>query len=162
VLPLLFGAAAVVQGIGAVLDHQAQKKQAKAVRKSALKNLDLIYDDLDARAREERAAALQQQEMVELEGGALEGQTVTSAAAANVQGATVDALLKDVQRQEAQAKLTIGTNLSNTEGQIARQKRGAIADAEAQIAGAPNPSSAALGMRLAGIGLNSYTQYRSL
>ena len=158
-LPLIIGAAAA-QGIGAILGHSAQKKAYNANKKLALKNLDLIYDDLNARTLQEREAAGQQREMTAIEGGMLEGQTAVSAAAGNVQGATVDALLRDVQRQEAQARLTIDTNLSNTEAQIGRQRRGAALAAEQQIASVPKPSGASLALRLAGVGLDAYSAYK--
>jgi hypothetical protein len=161
VLPLLIGASVVLGGAQAILGHQAQKKQARENKKAALRNLDLIYDDLNARALEERASATQQKEMVATQAGALAGETTTSAAAGNVQGASVDALLRDVQRQEAQARLTIDTNLGNTEAQIERQRRGASVDAQNQIAGVQSPSGASLAMRLAGVGLDAYSLYKS-
>ena len=142
-----------------ILGHNAQKKAARENKKAALKNLDLMYDDLDARAAEERAAATQATEMVELDAGQLEGQTTVSAASGNVAGGTVDALLRDVARQEAQAKLTIGTNLENTLGQVGRQKRGAVAMAEQQIASVKPPSDLGLALGLANVGIGAYNSY---
>lgn len=159
-LPLILGAAAFKLG-GAILGHSAQKKAYRENKKGALKNLDLIYDDLNAREAEERAASLQAREGVELQGGALAGETVSSAAAGNVAGASIDALIRNVARQEAQAKLTIDTNLENTQAQIQRQARGAQLGAVDRINSVQKPSNGALALRIAGIGLDAYSQYNS-
>jgi hypothetical protein len=142
-----------------ILGHNAQKKAARENKKFALKNLSLMYDDLDARAAEEAAAASQATQAVETDAGSLEGSTAVSAASGNVAGATVDALLHDVARQEAQAKMTIATNLENTLGQVQRQKRGAVAMAEQQIAAVKPPSDLGLALNLAGVGIGAYNQY---
>jgi hypothetical protein len=159
-LPLIIGAG-VAKGIGAIFGFNAQKKAYRENKKAALKNLDLIYDDLNAHEAEERAAALQAREGVELQGDALEGETVTSAAAGNVVGASIDALIRNVARQEAQAKLTIDTNLENTQAQIQRQARGAQLGAIDRINSVQKPSNGALALRIAGIGLDAYSQYKS-
>ncbi len=159
-LPLLIGAG-VAKGIGAIFGFNAQKKAYRENKKAALKNLDLIYDDLNAREAEERAATIQAQENVALQAGALTGQTATSAAAGNVAGGSVDALLRDVLRQEAAAKNTLDTNLGNTISQIGRQARGAQLQTVDRINSVQKPSAGALALQIAGIGLETYTNYKT-
>lgn len=90
----------------------------------------------------------------------LAGQTTVSAASGNVAGASVDALLNDVVRQEGRALSTIDANLGFAQGQLRREKRAAHARAEQQIAGVKSPSWASLGLQLGGTALNTYIGLR--
>lgn len=153
-------ASAGIKIVGSILGYNAKKQEAKANKKAALQNLGLMYNDLNARAAQERAAASQARETVQEQAGALEGQTTVSAASGNVAGATVDALLGDVSRQEGRALSTIDANLGFTEGQIKREQRGAHARAQQQIAGVKSPSWASLGLQIGATGLNTYASLR--
>jgi hypothetical protein len=158
--PFLIGAGLNIAG--SLFNFGAKKKAAKANKAAALENLKLMYNDLNARATQERAAATQATEGVQLEADALEGQTATSAAAGNVTGATVDALLRDVSAQEGRALSTINTNLDFSLGQVKRRQRAAVAQADQTIKGIQKPSLLGLGLEIGGSVLNSYTGYRGL
>lgn len=150
-------AIAVGQGL---LDYFGKKKQAKANRKAALANLAIMYDDLNARARQEQAAASQQRQAVQQDAAHLRAETTVGAASSNVAGASVTALLNDITAQELNATGTIDQNLENTLDQIQRNKRGARAQAESQIAGVPQPSLAGAGLGI-GVGVfDAFQRYR--
>jgi hypothetical protein len=136
----------------------AKKKQQKAVKKAALNNLQALYSDLNARmAQEDMAAAnvrVETQERAAIERGAVEA----GAASSNVAGASVTALLNDITRQEGNAVSIIDRNLSFTRDQVRRQKRGAVAQYESALAGAPAPSLIAAGLELGSDLVNIYSR----
>jgi hypothetical protein len=147
----------IIQGIGAIAKHQAQKKAAKANKKAALTNLKLMYDDLNAQASQQIAVAADARMNTAVEAEGLKGSATVGAASSNVAGASLTAILNDITRQEGQANSTIDRNLSNTLAQVQRQKRGARANAEAQIAGVQNPSWLATGLQIGGAALDTYS-----
>lgn len=77
-----------------------------------------------------------------------------SAGEAGVAGASVDALLGDIGRQDAEYKTATDINLNNTLDQLEAEKRGIRVQAENIKAGVAAPSPLALGVGLAGAGLN--------
>lgn len=143
--------------LGSIGKYKAQKKAAKENRKAAIENLKLVYNDLNALSIQESAAASQEAQMASTQAAGLRGETTVSAAAGNVGGASVDALLNDVSRQESEALSVINTNLGFKKDQIRRRQRGAQAQAVAQINGVPQPSMGALALDIAGTALNTYS-----
>jgi hypothetical protein len=144
----------------ALFGWNAKKKQQKAVKKAALSNLQALYSDLNARlAQEDMALAnarVETQERAAVERGAVEA----GAASANVAGASVTALLNDITRQESNAVSILDRNATFVRGQVARQKRGAVAQYESTLAGAPAPSLLAAGLELGGDVLDAYSRWR--
>lgn len=146
--------------MGSIGKHKAQKKAAKENKRAASENLKLVYNDLNALSIQESAAASQEAQMAQTQAAGLRGETAVSAAAGNVSGATVDALLNDVSRQESEALNVISTNLGFKKDQIRRKQRGAQAQATAQINGVQQPSMGALALDIAGTALNTYALYK--
>ncbi len=86
-----------------------------------------------------------------------------AAADAGVGGNSVDELLQDFRRQEAEASDTLRQNNSFNVSQIQSQEAGLQAQAQGRIASSrpgpiTGPSSLALGLSLAGSGFSSYNQ----
>ena len=162
-MPFAFLAASfVTSALGSILNRSAQQKQAKATKKAALANLKLLYSDLNARAQQEQAAAVQSRLAVQGQGEALRGSAITGAASSNVAGNSVLAVLHDISRQESNATQTIDTNLTNTLNQIQRSKRGAKAQTEGIINGANAQVTPwwATGLQIGQAGLNAYGAYK--
>lgn len=157
---LIIGSA-LIKGISSFLGYNAKKKAAKANRQAALENLGFTQNTLGQREAQEKEAAIVAKQDIGLDADSLRGQTVTSAAAGNVMGSTVDLLLQDVAAQEGRAKSGVERQLDFTLSGIESRRKGAVIEAKQRIASVPNPSAGALALDLAGVGLSAYSSYRS-
>lgn len=145
--------AAVAGGLqigGAIANHQAQKKQAKAVRAAAHRNLRLERRAIAVRQIQEGIATSEQLRDIRLEAERREGSIRASAAASGVQGDTIDALIGDLSGSEGRAARSIKDTYVATLDQLELEKQAADARAAARIAGAPEPSALATGIRIGG------------
>jgi hypothetical protein len=145
---LAMNAGSAVAGAG------AQNKQAKANKANALEALRLGTRDVNARLREETAAASQQEQQVLAAGAAGLSTAQTSAVENGVGGQSVDALVAEVLRQQGAATDTIAANLDMLGDQAERQKQGLVAEANSRIAGTPPANPLATGLGVAGAGLS--------
>jgi hypothetical protein len=137
-----------------LLGASAQNKQARANKANALEALRLGNTDVNARLREETAAASQVKQDVLAAGAAGISTAQTSAAESGVAGQSVDALVSEVLRQQGVASDTIAQNLDMIGDQAERQKKGLVAEANSRIAGSPGANPMATGLGVAGAGLS--------
>lgn len=159
----ILGVGSALLGVGgAIADHKAQKKNAKAERAAARTTLTSQLRDLSLRGQQEMLAAAQEANLIKREGLRTRGSLAANAAASNVAGASVDALEAELLRNESEAMHVLDTNLSMTLDQITGHKRAAITEANNRIAGAPNPSALATGIRAGGSALSAGYEWMRL
>lgn len=159
--PLSVTAAAVSIG-GVIAGADAQNKQDAANKKSSAAALKVANRDISIRALQERIAATQEAQALNLQAADASAQTQTSAAAGNVGGMTVDLLLQDLNAQRLTGLQRITDQKEDILAGLDRERSGALATSRnrnAQTAGA-NPL--ATGLRIAGAGLDLAAQRRSL
>lgn len=143
----------------AVAGHEAQEDRAEATRAAAKRARQAEVTDILMREVEERRAARQQERRVGLQADRAEGAARASAAAAGVEGLTMDLLLGDIQGQEGRAKEVIDTNLDTILAQLDRMIEGAFAREESRANQAPEPSMLATGLRIGSGVLNAVSLY---
>jgi hypothetical protein len=150
---LAIGSLALNAG-GSIAGASAANKQAKATKASALESLRLGVADVNARVREETAAAGQTSQQIAAAGEAGTATAQTSAAESGVAGGSVDALVMALLKQQSGAQGVVDANLSAVEAQAQRQRAGLAAEASSRIAGAPVANPVATGLGIAGAGLD--------
>lgn len=153
------GSFAVSAG-SAVAGYSAQAKQAKANKTAAIDANAQTYKALDERASQEKDAATQTIMAADRQARATDALARTSAGAAGVAGASVDALLSGIAHDKFTAEQTINTNLGNTLQQIDAEKKGADATMVSRENAVPPPNPFMLGLQIAGSALDAYTQSR--
>lgn len=156
---LAAGSFAVSAG-SAVVGASAQAKQAKANKKAAQGANAETYQALDTRANQEKDAATQTIMAADRQARATDALARTSAGAAGVAGASVDALLAGIAHDKFTAEDTIKTNLGNTLSQIDAEKKGADATMQNRINSAPPPNPFAVGLSIAGDALDAFAGFR--
>jgi hypothetical protein len=143
--PLSIGLGAVAIGsqvAGDIAANKAAEKQRKAIEKAANASLEGQLADLQARAKQEREAAqFQVQQDQELSLAEL-GLAQASAADSGVTGGSVDALTSSLKRRATVSRDITGLNLQNVLEQLSRGARGAIAERDSRVAGAPQGTPA--------------------
>lgn len=148
-------AASTVVSIGSdIVQNQAQKKKAEAVQSSAKANAAAQIGQLDVRAGQEQQSANMSIMQADRQARLADAQGRVSAGEAGVAGASVDALLTDIQNKDDQYKTNTDINLQDNLDQIQAEKQGVYAQEQSQINSAPFPSDLATGIQIAGQGLN--------
>lgn len=142
---------------GDILKAKAEKNQAKQTVASAkLASVEEV-NQLSLRENQEQDAAGQSILQADRAARLNDATARVSAGEAGVAGASVDALLNDIQRQNDEFKTNTNINLQNDVGQIEEQKRAARVDAQNRINSVPFPSSLATGLQIGGDVLGAVT-----
>jgi hypothetical protein len=155
VIPLILEAAASALKIGsAIAGHSAQAKAAKANKAAA--NLAFQNDVLQINTREnqEQDAATQTILSADRQARSVDARARVAAGAAGVAGASVDALLADIERDKLSFGATTNRNLGLTIQQLEEQKVGAAATRDNRIASTPAPNPLLTGLQIASAGLD--------
>ncbi len=154
-------AAAVSIG-SAIVGAVGQSQQNTANKKAAAAALKIQNRDISIRALQEKVAAAQEAQALNLQAGEAAGLTNASAASGNVGGMTVDLLLQDVENTRLAGLDRIDQQTEDTLGALDRERSGALATSRnrANQTSAPNPF--AVGLRIGSGVLDAYSFGRSM
>ncbi|WP_313196208.1 hypothetical protein [Shinella zoogloeoides] len=161
-----FGIGAVQTVVGYMGEQSAAKQQNEMVRenqRNANLNAAREYTDVQTRQIQEEDAAAVQKQDVAREARAARATTMAAAGEAGVSGLSVDALLADVYGKEATAKDRISQNTGFTTQNLTRELDGVKAKAQDRINSMPwasGPSPFAAALKIGGLGLNSYSNFK--
>jgi hypothetical protein len=150
-LPLILAGASLLTSAGsALVDHRRQATQAKQTHSAALDSLLIERRDITARGSEERRASARS-----VDDGARAGTDARSLARASagesgLGGMSIDFLLADIDRQEADHRTSVLENLSMTLNQLDRLRAGASATAQSRSNSAQPPSALNTALRIGG------------
>lgn len=150
---IIAGTSLAVGIAGDVMGANAQNKRSKQVAQAADANAVSQTRQLDVRSVQEQEATSQSILQADRQARFADAQARVSAGEAGVAGASVDALLGDIERQHAEYRQTANENLSNTLDQIQEEKVGVRANAASVKAGAPPANPFATAVQIAGQGL---------
>lgn len=138
-----------------VMQYQAQQRQANAQaeyqnqlaiarneqieRNAELANRAFIQqsEQINRRTQQEQVAASEEIQQVQIERLDAQGRAEAAAAAAGVQGLSVQNLLNNFQRQEARYRSAVQQNLAFAQENAEAEKKGLRAQAEGRIASIP-------------------------
>lgn len=158
--PVIAGAALAVQVGGVIADHKAQKKQSKANERAARRAQIIERNAISVRQIEEGSAASRRLRDLRLEAEQREGLIAASAGGAGVTGNHIAQLMGDLEGSVGRAAVDVMDSYTATLDQLERRKIEADARAEARIAGAPEPSIAATGLRIGGAVTNVVSDFQ--
>ncbi|WP_052063893.1 virion core protein, T7 gp14 family [Nitrincola sp. A-D6] len=150
---------------GQAQDEQAAA-QSRANYNSAVTNNAMLvadYQQQGIRQQQEGQAAISEQAENSLEALRNKASMATSAGESGVGGASVNALLADLTRQNANRNQTVEQNLTNVRQQVAYENKTNHSSAKARNSSMPKPQRnnwAATGLQIAGAGISSYGQYK--
>jgi hypothetical protein len=145
-------AGGAVNAVGPARANPANDREAqKAFRQNV--------NDLDARAAEERVAALAQQNAVDRQAQSSAALARVAAAEAGVTGNSVAAQQQSIEADQGRANEAINQNLDATLRQIERMKRGQLSTLQGRENAVQGPSALGVGVQLAGIGADAFTQF---
>lgn len=150
---------------GQAQDAQAAA-QSRANYNSAVANNAMLvadYQQQGIKLQQEAQASQAEQHENNLEALRDKARMATSAGESGVGGASVNALLMDLTRQNANRNQTVEQNLNNTRQQVAYENKANHSSAKARNASMPKPVKnnwAATGLQIAGAGVSSYGQYK--
>lgn len=163
---------AVVGGLGAIQQHQAQSAMAEAQtaryeqnRTMATRAYNTERQHLRARRLEEQEATMDQMEDVRIEGLRRRATARVAAGEAGVFGRSVDAREADLRGQEGTIRSRAAGQLTRNLRQIERQKQGLWHQKQRRINSMQpgvQPSSAALALNIAGSAVGGAMQYQQL
>lgn len=132
-----------------IAKSEGAKKERKQGTQAANRAYEATIEDLNARLEEERLAAATQVDQAGVDSESARGTARASAAAAGIQGKSVDLLIKDIDRSEAVYRDSVDDNLISTEAQIGRLKDQAGVNRDNQIAALPSYNPFLGGLRIA-------------
>lgn len=143
-----------VEAGGKVASYMGQKKQAKAVATAADNSARQQIGQVSLRETQTQDSASQSILQADRQARAADAEARVSAGESGVAGASVDALLNDVQRQDSEYKTATNVNTQDELAQLEAEKQGIRVQAANQKAAVPQPSTLALGTSLVGAGLD--------
>jgi hypothetical protein len=146
---------AVVKAGSAVADFIGQSKQSAATRRAALAAERQEIGQVNLRQSQEQQSARLSIMEADRQARAADAAARVSAGEAGVQGASVDAVLGDIARQDAEYRTQTNINLQNTLDQLDQQRKAIQTNAHNIIAQNPAPSGLGLGLNLFGAGLDA-------
>lgn len=117
-------------------------------------DLRIQNHDLSARESEERQAAAAEIEEGQRQARQASSEVRVSAAEAGVAGMSVDALLGDIERDQAVHQSSVTDNLTISIDQLQRMRMGASADTANRVRSVPSASPWLTGLKIAGAGLD--------
>lgn len=150
---VIAGASLAINLVSSIFSHSAKKKAAKRQREEALRATREASRDISLLEMQQQDAS--QRTIFEADRSARSAQALTavSASEAGVAGASVEALLGDIDRKLGEFKTAEQRNLKSVITQLQREKATGQQTARSRIAAAPDPSLIALGLTFAGAGL---------
>lgn len=160
--PVLVGVSLAVKAGEAIADHKAQKKQSKATEEAAKRAQVIERNAISTRQIEEGSAASRRLRDLRLEAESREGLIAASAGGAGVTGNHVAQLMGDLEGSVGRAASDILDSYTATISQLDRRKVETDARAAARIAGAPEPSVLATGIRIGGAVTNAVSDFQSI
>lgn len=152
--------------IGFVGQQQAYSQQLQYHNENAARadaDMKRGYISTQRRMIQEEAAAAGERQEVAREGRAARARAMTAAGEAGVSGLSVDALLADFYGREAEFMDRSYQQVEWSHQQLTENMHGIRSQAEDRINAVPKPVKPSFidaGLRIAGAGLNSYTQYK--
>lgn len=147
---LAFAGLALATKVGSELaERSATRKERRQTIASANEAYESTIGDLNARILEERQAAALQYDETGVQTSAAVGSAMASSAAAGIQGRSVDLLIQDLLKEQADYRVSVDRNLAATERQIGRSKEAADVQRRNQIRGAPSYNPFLGGLRVA-------------
>jgi hypothetical protein len=141
-----------------VSQSNASTENANNANEAAKNSLGL----LGLRAQQERRAAAATVFQQDLEARRADAATRVAAGEAGVAGASVDALIADIERQRLAAEAGVKANTEATLDQLAQERKVVRTNRNAQISAVPQPSPWATGIRIGGQVLETATSYAQL
>jgi hypothetical protein len=143
----------VIGATGSVAQHSAQNKAAAANKREALRAQREASKDISLLQVQQQDATART--IYEADRSARSSQALArvSAGEAGVAGASVEALLGDIDRQLGEFQSTEQRNLDMALDQLQREKISGRQVAQSRIAAVPRGNNLALGISLAGAGL---------
>jgi hypothetical protein len=149
----------VIETASAVMDHVEQQKKSEENQKSAEENARNSMRLIGMRQQQEQQAQAQTLFQQDMEARRADAANRVQAGEAGVAGASVDALLSDIQRQQLLADQSV---VKQTDAQLAQDeelKKQVTAQKNQQIASVPRPNLAATGLRIGGSIAKGAAQY---
>ena len=160
-----------VSAMGALMSYQQQQSQYKAEQARYRQNQLLAQRSMLEQARQvsireeqERSAAMDRLRQSNIEAAKVQGRMVASAGEAGVSGMSIAGLLADVERTKLNNEGTINRNFDSVLQQGRVDREGLLSQAEGRVNSMNIPQAPSLlgtGLQIAGIGLDSYSKYRS-
>lgn len=151
--------AAAISAGGAIAQDAAQSKASKANKANALAAMADTWRALGIRQQQEQQSAAQTIMQTDRQARTAKALASVSAGEAGVAGASVDALLTDINVQRLTADTTTERNLQMVQDQIQAEKTGAKVQAQNRINAVPSPSGLQTGLQVLGAGLQFGTEY---
>ena len=143
----------------AVAQHQAQGKAAKANKKAAAEAMDVDFKLLGLRQQQEEDATALTIMEADRQARSVDAVARVAAGEAGVTGASVDALLGDIERDRAAFSQGSKQNLQATLEQLQMEKVGAKRKADDRAAGIASPSPWLTGMRIGGAAADAASSF---
>ena len=148
---------AIINIGSSLMQADAQNKQSKANKHEAQRALSEVYKDIDLRADQETEAAQRTIFQIDREARSADALARVSAGEAGVAGASVDALLSDLERDRLDAKSSVERNTKMTLAQLEREKVGAETVARNRANSVPEANPFVVGLQIAGNVLDAGT-----
>lgn len=160
---------AIIAGVGAVISiggeiiganeqqrkHEENSRQARESAKNATKLLGL-------RQMQEQKAAAQTIYQMDLEARTADAKTRVSAGESGVAGASIDALVADIERQRLMAEAGTRENAQGTVDQLNEEKKVVRSNSAAQVNSVASANPWATGLRIGGHTANAAASYASI
>jgi len=157
---ILAGVKAALTIGGAVADHAAKDREARAAEAATRQALRLQRRDLSIRGIEEEQAANQGRALAERQAVGVSGVVGASAASAGVRGASVDAMQGEIQGDLSRAFDSIDFNRVASLDQLDRVRAGVEANAQSQLNSIERPSLMQTMLRAGAGALDAYSVYQ--
>lgn len=149
-----------VQALSAVSAFQGQKATYNSNRRNAVEALNDTNNSFTERQGQESDAASANKFDYALEARSARATAEVAAGEAGVSGLSVEALLNDLSGRQGRFNDRTDQNRDMALDQIQAQKRGASRTARDRINSVAKPSLFDTGLRIAGAGLDAYSQSR--
>ena len=140
----------------------AQRSQNFQNKKSARDALTVNNRDISIRALQEKIAAAQEVQALNLQAAEAASLTKVSAAGGNVGGMTVDMLLQDTENTRLAGLERIEQQTDATLDSLTRERSGALATSRNRAAQTSAPNPFAVGLRIGGAVTDAYVLNRSM
>lgn len=158
-------ALAIAQGVTSYVGEKAAAKAQEAqnaeLRQNALEARNNDLAAIEARRKEEQAAASQKLQDSQRQALQERSTAIAASAASGQSGLSVNALMADFLRQSLENEQTIQTNLSNVNSQLDRERLSAINTAKSRVNQAPsvtNPSFLGTAFKIGGDAVGEYNK----
>lgn len=138
----------------AIAGASAQNKASKANKAAAERAMQDTWKDISLREVQEQDATSLTIMQADRQARSADAVARVSAGEAGVAGASVDAIIGDINRQASEFKVTEERNLDMTITQLQREKVGARNQAQSRINAVPRANPFATGLQIAVAGVN--------